>query len=297
MQNLKEEMTMTYQTLNIILIAAICHASWNIMAKSSTHSDTLLWLQMLIANIVLTPAIFSMYSIPQWKAWPTLLASGILQVLYYMFLAKCYKIGNLSVVYPLVRGSAPVFVYLFSFLLGIEQFSLTVMIAIFLIVFGIYLVNMPKLSLQDLLAPIKTLIQDKSTRFSMLTGIMIAAYTLVDKQNVTYCEPLLVYYIISVIPCLLMAPRIIMKHEIKDELSGYGWLRAAGVSLFTFLGYYLVLFAMSKVEASYVSSIREISVVFVVIFQSILNKDKEFQPKILGAILIFCGIFGISYFA
>lgn len=287
---------MTTSILCIILAAALFHSIWNIIAKQSAHNETLLWLQMVVANIALTPFILSQYSFPMKEAWPTLIASGLLQAFYYVFLAKCYQIGNLSIVYPFVRGSAPVFVCLFSFILGIEHLSFPIVIALLLTVFGIYIVNMPALSIDSLTAPIKTLIKDKSTRLSMLIGVIIALYTLIDKQNVNYCEPMLVYYIICVIPCLLLAPYIIKKGEIKAELKGWGLLKVCLVSLFTFLAYFLVLTAMSQTDASYVSSIREISVVFVTIYQSLVSKDHNWLPKVAGSAIIFIGIFLMSYF-
>lgn len=288
---------MTIQTLSLILLAAVFHATWNILAKSSKHNETLLWLQMIISTIVLTPFVFLFYGLPPAAAWPTLLASGVLQALYYLFLSRCYSIGNLSIVYPFVRGSAPVFVCLFSFLLGFEHLSFPVVIALLLTVSGIYLTNMPQLSFSCISAPIRTLIHDKPTRFSLLTGVMIACYTLVDKQNIKYCDPILVYYIICIIPALLLAPSILKKKEIKAELQQKGWIRACLVSLFTFLAYVLALFAMKYTDATYVSSIREVSVVFVVIFQSIRSHDHNWKPKLVGSIIIFTGIFCMSFFS
>jgi len=287
---------MTISILLIILSAAVFHSVWNIISKKSAHNETLLWLQMAAASLVLTPFILHKYSLPPAKAFPTLLASGVLQTFYYLLLAKCYQIGNLSIVYPFVRGSAPVFVCLLSFLLGIEHLSFPIVISLLLTVFGIYVVNMPVLSLKSLSAPVRTLIQDKSTRLSLLIGMIIAVYTLVDKQNVKYCDPLLVYYIICVIPCMLLAPYIIRKGEIKTEMKGRGILKVCAVSLFTFLAYFLVLTAMSKTDASYVSSIREISVVFVTVYQSLQNKDHNWAPKVFGSAIIFAGIFAMSVF-
>ena len=113
-----------------------------------------------------------------------------MQAAYYLLLSRCYRSANLSVVYPLTRGSAPVFVCLFSVLLGTEQLTLPVFFALMLIVFGIYLVNMPSLKVKDLLAPFRTLASDKSTRISFLIGITIALYTISDKQNVKADDPM-----------------------------------------------------------------------------------------------------------
>lgn len=172
---------MTLQTLSMILLAAVFHVTWNILAKSSQHNETLLWLQMIISTLVLTPFVFLSYGMPPAATWPTLLASGILQALYYMFLSRCYSIGNLSIVYPFVRGSAHVFVCLFSFLLGLEHLSFPVVIALLLTVSGIYLTNMPQLSLSSISAPIRTLIHDKPTRLSFFSPF--TRKTITGSQN------------------------------------------------------------------------------------------------------------------
>lgn len=286
---------MTLQILFTILLAAVFHSIWNIAAKESKHNETLLWLQMIAACCILIPIFIVNGDLPPAKAWPTLIASGILQAVYYLFLARCYKIGNLSIVYPLVRGSAPVFVCIFSALLGLEHITVPMFFALLLTVFGIYVVNMPTFTLQCLTEPFRVICKDKSTRLSILIGFIIAAYTLVDKQNVRYCSPLTTYTLICAIPALILAPYMIKKHEIKSELSGYGWLRVLFVSLFTFLAYYLVLVAMSQTNASYVSSIREVSVVFVSVYTAVRTRDSHWQTKIIGSVIIFCGIFLMAY--
>lgn len=286
---------MTIKTLFFILLAAVFHSIWNIMAKKSKNNLTLLWLQMLVSIVCILPVMILHYDMPPKEAWPTLLCSGILQAAYYFLLSKCYQIGNLSIVYPLTRGSAPVFVCLFSVLLGIESLTLPVIGALFLTVFGIYLVNMPSLSIHSLIAPFRTLKEDKSTRISGLVGITIALYTLSDKISVQYTEPLVIYFIIAVIPACILAPKIISSKTVKTELIKGGWFRVCLVSLFTFLAYYLVLYSMKDCNASYVSSIREVSVVFVTLYTSLKTKDSQWKPKVTGAVFIFLGIFLISY--
>jgi drug/metabolite transporter (DMT)-like permease len=282
-------------TLLFILLAAVFHSIWNIIAKDSKNKLTLLWLQMVITAVILLPYAVVTFDFPIVKAWPTLLFTSAMQILYYILLSRCYRFGNLSVVYPLTRGSAPVFVCLFSMLLGTEHLSLPVIAALFLTVFGIYLVNMPALNFASLLAPFKVLKEDKTTRISLFIGIIVAAYTMSDKQNVLYCNPLLIYTVISVIPSICLAPFVLRKGSIKEELKYFGWIRALVVALFTFLAYYLVLVAMKNCEASYVSSIREISVVFVTLYSSVREKNVDLKSKIIGSCIIFLGIFLLAY--
>lgn len=118
--------------LLLILLSALCHASWNIIAKSAKDKLTLMWLQMIFNAILLTPIVFIFPHIPPVKAIPFLISSGIFQALYYIVLSKSYDSGNIATVYPLTRGSAPIFVCIFSTLLNIDTIALPMFFSIFI---------------------------------------------------------------------------------------------------------------------------------------------------------------------
>ena len=286
---------MNSQTLTLIFIAAILHAVWNIILKETQDNLTALWLQMLVTVIYLMPFSLICFGLPPKESLPTLFFSGIMQAAYYVLLGKCYQSGNLSIVYPLTRGSAPVFVCIFSVVLGLETMTFPVFLSLLLIVFGIYIVNMPALNFKSILAPFKTLAQDPSTRLSMLVGVVIALYTLSDKVNVRYTSPFIVYAVITLIPTVLLAPLLCKKEKVKAELAGKGKFRIVGISVFMVAAYCLVLLAMTNCNASYISSIREVSVVFVALYTSLRSKNPDWQPKILGSVIIFTGIILLSY--
>lgn len=286
---------MNSQTLTLIFIAAILHAVWNIILKKTQDNLTALWLQMLVTVIYLMPFSLICFRLPPKESLPTLFFSGIMQAAYYVLLGKCYQSGNLSIVYPLTRGSAPVFVCIFSVVLGLETLTFPVFLSLLLIVFGIYIVNMPALNFKSILAPFKTLAQDPSTRLSMLVGVVIALYTLSDKVNVRYTSPFIVYAVITLIPTVLLAPLLCKKEKVKAELAGKGKFRIVGISVFMVAAYCLVLLAMTNCNASYISSIREVSVVFVALYTSLRSKNPDWQPKILGSVIIFTGIILLSY--
>lgn len=286
---------MNLQTLTLIFIAALLHAVWNIILKEARDNLTALWLQMLVTVVYLVPLSLIYFGLPPKESLPTLIFSGIMQAVYYVLLGKCYQSGNLSIVYPLTRGLAPVFVCIFSVVLGLETLTFPVFLSLLLIVFGIYVVNMPALNFKNILAPFKTLIQDSSTRLSMLVGVVIALYTLSDKVNVRYTSPFTVYAVITLIPTVLLAPLLCKKEKVKAELAGKGKFRIVGISVFMVAAYCLVLLAMTKCNASYISSIREVSVVFVALYTSLRSKNPDWQPKIIGSVIIFTGIVLVSY--
>ncbi len=284
---------MIYISLLLIICSAICHATWNILAKKSVDKLSFMWLQMIVNIVLLGAPILFFFGFPPVKALPFLLMSGILQAIYYLLLAKSYTIGEVSLVYPLARGSAPMFVCLFSTILGIEHITFPMFLSILIIVFGIYTVNMRDFKKEYLFEPFYALKKYPATRFSLLSGVIIACYTIVDKMSVSNASPFVVFYIITVIPCLLLAPFMIKRGKYIEEIK-QNKFRIILVALLTFAAYALVLISMKGSHVSYVSSIREISVVFVAIYYTITSKEKNWKCKIISSVLIFIGIVSLS---
>lgn len=281
--------------LILLIMSAVCHASWNIIAKGAKDKLTFLWCQTAFAAIALAFIVPWLCPAPDPKGYIFLAVSGLMQAAYYYLLAKTYSIGEISVVYPLTRGSAPVFVCIFSALLGFERITLPVFLSVLLIFAGIYIVNMNSLSVKEFTAPIRALINVPQTRLALLNGLTVAAYTISDNQSVNYTSPLMIYWIIAVIPSVLMLPMTIKRGCIKEEVRTNA-PKIIIVSVLTFLAYFLVLVAMKYSEASYISSVREMSVVLVAIYSAVKLKEKFPAPKIIGAAAIFCGIVLLSVF-
>lgn len=179
--------------LIILLASAVCHASWNIIAKGSRDKLTFLWCQLTAASVVLTIPVLLTCPAPNPKGFIFLAISGLMQAAYYFLLAKTYSIGEISAVYPLTRGIAPVIVCIASAILGTEPITAFMIAGALLIFGGIYVINMKKLSFSEFAAPIKALIKVPATRLALLNGLIVAAYTLSDKQSVKYTDPMVVY--------------------------------------------------------------------------------------------------------
>ena len=280
----------------LLIASAVCHAGWNIIAKGAKDKLTFLWCQIVFAAAVMTVPVLLFCPAPKPEGYIFLAISGIMQAAYYFLLAKTYSIGEISVVYPLTRGSAPVFVCLFSALIGTENITLPVFLSVLMIFAGIYTVNMKKFSAEEFAAPIKTLAKVPQTRLALLNGLIVAAYTLSDSRSVGYCDPLMIYWVIAVIPAVLLAPMIIKRGRLSEEIK-CGKFRIAAVSILTFAAYFLVLTAMKHAGASYVSAVREMSVIFVAVYSAAKLKESLPASKIVGSVMIFAGIVLLSYFS
>jgi len=274
--------------LGMVLLSAGFHAGWNLLARQASDKLTFLWLQMaLAAGALALPCLF--LSAPDPRAYPFALLSGLLQTAYYLLLAQTYTCAAVSRVYPLTRGSAPLFVCLLSLAAGDKAVTAAMLPPIFLIVLGLYGINLEGWGRRRLLAPLRTLAKEPRTRLSLLNGLVIAAYTLTDGRTVRYADPLWIYFWISVIPAALLAPAMLRQGRIRREWKRDG-LRAAAVSALTFAAYALVLLAMRRGSAACVSAVREVSIVFVTLYARFVLREKMPAVKLLSSAVIFLGI-------
>lgn len=285
---------MDIKVIFLLLAAAICHSIWNTIVKKSLDKQVSIWLALVVFSaLFFIPFCFVIEPIPL-NGWIFILLTGIFEALYFYFLGSAYEHGDLSLVYPLARGLAPIFVTIIAVAFLGEVISLKGAGGIILIVLGIYVTNLRKLSIAGFVEPVCALKQ-KASRLAILMGLCTAAYTTVDKVGVCYTSPLVLLYLKFLIAVLLLAPYMLVK---KRELIAGEWkvnkLKVFSVALLSTLAYYLVLVAMTSSKVSYVSSVREMSIVFVSIIGAFYLKERFADKKIIGSILIFIGIVLIS---
>lgn len=130
--------------LAIVLVAAFLHACWNFLAKKSHNKLVFIWWFLLIAAIVYAPMFLYLRSSVtiSMHGWRCIIATGILHALYFWFTAGAYERGDLSLVYPLSRGSGPLFVPILAIVFLDEKLSISGAAGISLIIFGIYSVHL-----------------------------------------------------------------------------------------------------------------------------------------------------------
>jgi uncharacterized membrane protein len=201
-----------------------------------------------------------------------------------------YQTGDLSLAYPLSRGSATLFLGLWGLLLLHEHATGLGLAGIGLIAAGLYTVNLPGLG--DWSAPLQAL---KSTgpRWALFGGLCISAYTAVDKVGVGYVSPLLYIYLVFVVCWALATPAVF-------KLGGWGALReewASGKWAIAFAGvvtlaaYSVVLWVMrSGTQAIYAGAVREISVVLAALVGAIGLREGKALPRLLGALMVTAGV-------
>ena len=269
--------------LALALGAAVLHAGWNVLLAGSrdTQSSTaglLVWGTVLLAAPALVTGGISS------DAVPFIAASAALELVYFVLLARAYEGGELSVVYPVARGSAPVVVLVFGAIALKDSVPLGAVVGVLLIAAGVVLVGLVDLRTRggtQIDSPRRDLL------FGLAIGVVIAAYTLVDSEAVEHADPI-AYLALVVAPCALVYPLVT---RTRPDLSARTVLTAAA----TFGAFLMVLAAFRLAPAAPVAAVRETSVVIAALLAAVFLHEQVGPRRVLGAIAVVAGVAAIAY--
>ena len=281
---------MELHAILLLVLAAVIHSVWNLLTKKSLDKQVFLWLSLVVLSVVCLPVFIYLFTPFPSKAWIYIISSGALEAVYCILLTKAYQNGDLSLVYPIARGSAPVFATLLAVFFLNEYLPPEGIAGITLIAGGIYTLHIKSLDRQGILAPLLSL-RDRTSRLSVLTGFTIACYSVVDKVGISHVSPFLYVYLIFAVTAALLTPYMVLT---RSGLVAREWrsnkIMIFAVSLMFLAGYLLVLLAMRTSKVSYVTSVREMSVVFAAFLGVFMLREPFGRMKITGSIFIFTGI-------
>lgn len=280
---------MTAFALSLILAAAVIHASWNYFLKRSGGGAVFVWLFASLSALIYLPlaALVIWWEKPEfgWVHYGLMFASAVLHTAYYLLLDRGYRSGDLSVVYPIARGTAPLITVLCAVLL-LGEHPTPIAVAGALLIGGgaVALTGDPRKLKQSGNYP--------AVGFALLTGCMIASYTLVDKIAVAawLIPPLVQDWATNFGRVLLMTPMVLgRRHEIVPT-----WRRAKkeiiAVALLCPLSYILVLTAMVFTPVSYVAPAREVSILVAALMGTQLLAEGNVAQRLGAAAAMVAGI-------
>jgi drug/metabolite transporter (DMT)-like permease len=278
-----------------LLFAAMLHAIWNMLAKRSIDNQT-----FLIGSVALSTVMLAPFALMRWQpvppaAWGIVVLSAALESAYYLLLGKAYKGGDLSLVYPISRGSSPMFVTLLAvFVLG-ERIAPIGVIGILLTVVGIYVVHLKSFAKDALLEPFRAIANSRVSQLALLTGMTIAGYSAVDKVGVGMVDPVLYIFLVFTLSIVMLSPFMLLKKReaLRVEWRA-NWRTMLLVGAMIAGGYLLILIILSTNKVSYATSVRSASVVFGALLGLVVLKEPLGDKKLLGAVIIFTGIICIG---
>jgi drug/metabolite transporter (DMT)-like permease len=280
---------MSFFALVLILIASFTHAFWNFLAKKSKGGVAFIWLTYCASSIIFLPVMVAQYFNTPFSLSITIIVvaivSALLRLGYFLLLQRGYQKSDLSVVYPLARGSAPLFSTLGAVVVLAEQPTLNSFVGLIFIIAGVLVITNLKFRSDDSKVNL-------GVAFGIGTGCMIGLYTLWDKEAIVHyhLSPLLITYASHIIGAAILAPLAFReKEKIREEIKFHRWY-ILGISVLSPVSYLLVLEAMKTTPVIYIGPARELSIVFGVFMGSRLMDEKHVRRRLLASLIILIGI-------
>jgi drug/metabolite transporter (DMT)-like permease len=276
-----------------VLLAAGTHATWNLFAKKAAGSRHFVWLYS-VGSVVLYVPIVTWIVVEQrphfgGTQWLALTATSVLHLGYSLALQAGYRTSDLSLVYPIARGSGPLLSFIGATLLLGERPTLLSALGLVLIVAGILLVA--GLTREPHRAP------KVGIFFGLLTGVFIAGYTVNDgwAVKVLAISPFIVDFTGNLLRMLVLAPIAWRdRARLAREARVYA-VPAAVVSVLGPLGYILVLFAMRIAPVSHIAPARELGTLVGAYFGSRLLREQAVPARLAGATCILVGVVSLAF--
>jgi len=265
----------------LALGAALLHAGWNVLLAGSrdtaaSTSGLIIWGVALLALPALVTGGVS------GEAVPFIAASAVLELIYFVLLARAYADGELSVVYPIARGSAPALVLVVGAVALKEEVSLGAAVGVFAIVAGILLVGLGAFRFRFARESAQP---PRDVLFGLAIGAVIASYTLVDSEAVEHADPI-AYLALVVAPSALVYPLVT---RTRPDLGARSALTGAA----TFGAFLMVLAAFRLAPAAPVAAVRETSVVIAALLAAVLLHEAVDRRRMAGAVLVAAGVAAI----
>jgi drug/metabolite transporter (DMT)-like permease len=268
----------------LVLSSGFLHSVWNLYTKKSINKNVFLWFCYLIAVLIFLP-----WAVMQWDntqltrvGWWVILAAMCLHGLYSILLAATYSVGDLSQVYPIMRGTSPLLVPLLGVTLLHEALSAFGWIGVFLIVLGIALlsnIGFKRNQTTSLKAPL----------LALAVGLCIAGYIVVDKVALNYLPAEVLIEATSFGNLLALTWAAFKSKGIEKEIRVNWKLMLLG-GILSPGGYLLFLFALSLASLAQLAPMREIGTVFGTVMGIFILREKQGARRLLTSILITAGV-------
>jgi drug/metabolite transporter (DMT)-like permease len=283
---------MSGRALLLVLAAAAVHAGWNALAKRAQDPLAFLWSSVALASVALTPVGVWAVATSGWAPggeW-FVLATVAIHAVYFYALGRAYGAGDLSVVYPVARGLGVALVPVLALVFLDERLSALGGVGIALVVAGIAAIQVAARTAQPSIGPGRRRpSRTAGLGWAVLTGLTIAAYSVVDKAGVARVHPFAYIAAMGVGMSALLAPFVLRRPDrvAREWRTNGGAIAMASTMNLT--SYLLVLFAFRLSKAGYVVATRETSIVFSVLIGTVLMREGGLGPRLAGAAVVLGG--------
>lgn len=286
--------------LALVLLAGLIHASWNIAAKKAGGDNRFAFFATLVNTLVWAP--LGLWLAAQdapawgWTEWGCLALSAVMHCAYFIALLRGYRKADLTVVYPLARGSGPLLSSMVAIAVLGERISAVGAIGIAGVVFGVFLIAGGPGLWRASHDPVQRERVRRGMFYGVLSGVFIASYTVIDGYavKVLLLSPILVDYVGNVLRLFLLAPSMVRERATLRAAWQAQWRHALFVGTVSPVSYVLVLYAMQTAPLSHVAPAREVSMLFAALIGGQLLGERDRGPRIAGAACIAAGVMALA---
>ena len=287
---------MTPFAVSLILLSACLHVVQHVVLKQARDRAAFVWWMWLWAGVVFLPIPLVLWQSGSAMAWIVFGLSGAsatFEALYYTSITRAYQTGDLSIVYPLARGTAPLLILVWGSTLLRERPSVGGVAGVGLIIAGLCILNLPRLGAWREMG---SKLNQGATRWALLAGVCISLYTTTDKAGVQLLSPLLYTYLTMMLTLVCLTPGTLRSIGWRGLMAEWKVSRfaslIAGVTAMS--AYMIILYVMySGAPASYVGATREVSVVLVTVVGIFFLKEQGTVMRVCGSTLIAAGVAAI----
>ncbi|WP_284646535.1 DMT family transporter [Paenibacillus silviterrae] len=276
-------------SLVLVLCSGLVHAVWNLFAKQSTDKPVFLWLIYAPSTVVLLPKLIMELAEARlsYTEWLMIGLSLLMQCIYSALLAVTYQFGDLSQVYPIMRGTPTLLIPLMGVIFLGEALPLWGWCGIGIMLIGFLVMN----------GHLSTALFHSASRkpvvLALGVGLCISIYTLVDKVNLQYLSPLALLEVTNIGFLLGLTPAVVHLDRVKQVVRNH--LRILLIGFFLAPGSYLLfLFAAQTVNVSTIAPLREIGIVFGTLLGIVVLKESQGLRRIIASVAIVTGIIIIA---
>lgn len=276
---------MTLAVTGILLLSAVIHASWNALLKSS--GDRVATMAVLFGTMgVIAAACLPLVPPMTPKGWLWLGPAVFLHGLYGMLLIKMYAHGDLSLAYPIARGVAPLAVLVLAVLLAGEIPAANQVV-------GVCIVGLGLLGFMGKQADASA----KAVTLALLTGMLIASYTVIDGMGVRATGSALTFsaWLFAAWGLVMVAIALSVRGKTLPVLVARQWRRAVPAGAAAGLAYTGVMWGLGQANMGGVSAIRESSVIFAALIGTVFLGEPMGKRRVGASVIVCCGIVALSW--
>ncbi len=268
--------------LPLVLLAAVLHAAWNALLKASENPLALAARAVTVGTIASLPPVAVAWFVTGRPGlppigWLIVIGSAALELVYFITLAAAYRRGELSVVYPIARGTAPLLAVLVGLTLLGERLHLAAVAGIVLLLIGMWMVRRPADA-------------GSALALALLTGVLIAAYTSLDRIGVRLGPPWLYAWLLWFFGAIFLVGFTTIRRVPGSRLTDEPALSLAVGVLMT-AAYFMILYALSVAPLAIIAPLRESAIVLVTAWGIWrLSERRGAWVRLAGAMAIVAGI-------